>query len=366
MVVLDPGSTQSHRTDQNLEPQGGIGPMTQFTEKNFAGLDRVTHLSSPGRNQEVLEAPERFREVQLDFLQVKQTRTRAHLLAFRLNRTEPPTAAESTLGRRTIRNWDRSHFNWTQFGTRVAVMMPLGAAGNNKAPAVDLSRDGTEERQDGLHLNASFGQNDAFTFKLQHNLNRVLAVSILFSRTFNRFWVQVRFWSSLWVERPVLKRLELRWSPVPQDPEGNTLSRDGWLIMAAPFGRLLLLTLLLFCCGSGSGSGVKAAEAEEAEDCRHLRLGQYPSVTDPNIDESTQEPENCRNGVAFVDCLPAPNVTCRLSNGTEVRFSGDEVGFNRTVTCRNVTGYSYKVAVALSLFLGWLGADRFYLGYPAL
>ncbi|TSK53709.1 TM2 domain-containing protein 1 [Bagarius yarrelli] len=30
------------------------------------------------------------------------------------------------------------------------------------------------------------------------------------------------------------------------------------------------------------------------------------------------------------------------------------------------TGYSYKVAVALSLFLGWLGADRFYLGYPAL
>lgn len=24
------------------------------------------------------------------------------------------------------------------------------------------------------------------------------------------------------------------------------------------------------------------------------------------------------------------------------------------------------MAVALSLFLGWLGADRFYLGYPAL
>lgn len=30
------------------------------------------------------------------------------------------------------------------------------------------------------------------------------------------------------------------------------------------------------------------------------------------------------------------------------------------------SGYSYKVAVALSLFLGWIGADRFYLGYPAL
>ena len=28
--------------------------------------------------------------------------------------------------------------------------------------------------------------------------------------------------------------------------------------------------------------------------------------------------------------------------------------------------YSYRVAVALSLFLGMLGIDRFYLGYPAI
>ncbi|XP_071059061.1 TM2 domain-containing protein 1 isoform X1 [Pseudochaenichthys georgianus] len=87
---------------------------------------------------------------------------------------------------------------------------------------------------------------------------------------------------------------------------------------------------------------------------------------DPKIDESTQEPENCRDVTAWVECLPAPNISCRLSNGTEFRFSGEEVGFNKTIPCRNVSGYSYKVAVALSLFLGWLGADRFYLGYPAL
>ncbi|TWW58392.1 TM2 domain-containing protein 1 [Takifugu flavidus] len=87
---------------------------------------------------------------------------------------------------------------------------------------------------------------------------------------------------------------------------------------------------------------------------------------DPRIDEATQEPENCRDMLAWVECLPAPNITCRVSNGTEFRFSGEEVGFNRTIPCRNVSGYSYKVAVALSLFLGWLGADRFYLGYPAL
>ncbi|XP_029356212.1 TM2 domain-containing protein 1 isoform X1 [Echeneis naucrates] len=110
---------------------------------------------------------------------------------------------------------------------------------------------------------------------------------------------------------------------------------------------------------------------EEAMSCESLRLGQFLYslmylCNDPKIDEATQEPENCRDTTAWVECLPAPNISCRLSNGTEFRFSGKEVGFNKTISCRNVSGYSYKVAVALSLFLGWLGADRFYLGYPAL
>ncbi|CAJ1059604.1 TM2 domain-containing protein 1 [Xyrichtys novacula] len=104
---------------------------------------------------------------------------------------------------------------------------------------------------------------------------------------------------------------------------------------------------------------------EEVESCDDLKLGQY-LCKDPKIDESTQEPETCKDMTAWVECLPAPNISCRLSNGTEFRFSGEEVGFNKTIPCRNVSGYSYKVAVALSLFLGWLGADRFYLGYPAL
>ncbi|CAM4656972.1 unnamed protein product [Leuciscus chuanchicus] len=87
---------------------------------------------------------------------------------------------------------------------------------------------------------------------------------------------------------------------------------------------------------------------------------------EPKIDDATQEPENCKDRLAWVECLPAPNISCRLSNGTQFKFSGEEVGFNKSVPCRNVSGYSYKVAVALSLFLGWIGADRFYLGYPAL
>uniref|UniRef100_A0A6I8NER0 TM2 domain containing 1 n=1 Tax=Ornithorhynchus anatinus TaxID=9258 RepID=A0A6I8NER0_ORNAN len=87
---------------------------------------------------------------------------------------------------------------------------------------------------------------------------------------------------------------------------------------------------------------------------------------DPRINEDTQEPANCTNYTAHVPCLPAPNVTCRDFSGNETLFTGNEVGFHKAIPCRNVNGYSYKVAVALSLFLGWLGADRFYLGYPAL
>ncbi|XP_027146408.1 TM2 domain-containing protein 1 [Larimichthys crocea] len=135
-------------------------------------------------------------------------------------------------------------------------------------------------------------------------------------------------------------------------------------VMASSRRRCLrsgLVSLLIYCVYTDTRLG----PPEEAERCDSLRLGQY-LCKDPKIDEATQEPENCRDATAWVECLPAPNISCRLSNGTEFRFSGGEVGFNKTIPCRNVSGYSYKVAVALSLFLGWLGADRFYLGYPAL
>ncbi|XP_036378485.1 TM2 domain-containing protein 1 [Megalops cyprinoides] len=123
-----------------------------------------------------------------------------------------------------------------------------------------------------------------------------------------------------------------------------------------------LLGVILLCF---TYCHLKMALASEIDSCENLHLGQY-LCKDPKIDDATQEPDNCKDSVAWVECLPAPNVSCRLSNGTEFKFSGEEVGFNKSIPCRNVSGYSYKVAVALSLFLGWLGADRFYLGYPAL
>uniref|UniRef100_A0A8C4YQU9 TM2 domain containing 1 n=1 Tax=Gopherus evgoodei TaxID=1825980 RepID=A0A8C4YQU9_9SAUR len=95
-----------------------------------------------------------------------------------------------------------------------------------------------------------------------------------------------------------------------------------------------------------------------------LELFPETPVSYPKIDNSTQEPLNCTNHTSHV--VQQPNITCKDHSGNENNLTGKEVGFYKPIACRNVNGYSYKVAVALSLFLGWLGADRFYLGYPAL
>ncbi|XP_060685793.1 TM2 domain-containing protein 1 [Hemiscyllium ocellatum] len=130
--------------------------------------------------------------------------------------------------------------------------------------------------------------------------------------------------------------------------------------MALPRERWQLrLCLLSFCLCFTNAALV------DVDKCDELRLGQY-ICDSPKINNLTQEPENCTNETAFVPCMPAPNITCKNYSGFVNTFSGKEVGFYKPFSCRNVSGYSYKVAVALSLFLGWLGADRFYLGYPAL
>ncbi|XP_039340528.1 TM2 domain-containing protein 1 [Mauremys reevesii] len=143
------------------------------------------------------------------------------------------------------------------------------------------------------------------------------------------------------------------------------------MIDARPRRRLLLLRrrqaaarllgVLWLACVAAEG----VAGGEPPLKCDELRLGQY-ICEDPKIDNSTQEPLNCTNHTANVPCRPAPNIICKDHSGNENNFTGKEVGFYKPIACRNVNGYSYKVAVALSLFLGWLGADRFYLGYPAL
>ncbi|XP_044157047.1 TM2 domain-containing protein 1 [Bufo gargarizans] len=129
----------------------------------------------------------------------------------------------------------------------------------------------------------------------------------------------------------------------------------------ASCGRWLSLT-----SGSGFWFWFLCVAADDGiQKCDELRLGQYVCL-DPEINPATQEPVGCANYTANAPCYPAPNISCKDYKGNVTTFYGKEVGFYRPFPCRNVNGYSYKVAVALSLFLGWLGADRFYLGYPAL
>ncbi|CAI5777036.1 TM2 domain containing 1 [Podarcis lilfordi] len=157
------------------------------------------------------------------------------------------------------------------------------------------------------------------------------------------------------------------WQEMPLS--GNKRKKGGVIVLWS------LGTLCLACLAAQGAAG-----GDPSLKCEDLRVGQYPEAArrqrlvamvmglamDPKIDNETQEPLNCTNHTAYVACLPAPNITCKNLFGNETQFTGKEIGFYKPIECRNVNGYSYKVAVALSLFLGWLGADRFYLGYPAL
>uniref|UniRef100_A0AC11D9I7 TM2 domain containing 1 n=1 Tax=Ovis aries TaxID=9940 RepID=A0AC11D9I7_SHEEP len=117
-----------------------------------------------------------------------------------------------------------------------------------------------------------------------------------------------------------------------------------------PAGRLLPRLL-------PPGSWVSCGSYQSPRDLGELP----PGVPKKHLSARTSKWDNI-----LFQCFPAPNIICKDFGGNETHFTGSEVGFLKPISCRNVNGYSYKVAVALSLFLGWLGADRFYLGYPAL
>jgi TM2 domain-containing membrane protein YozV len=94
--------------------------------------------------------------------------------------------------------------------------------------------------------------------------------------------------------------------------------------------------------------------------CSQLSMGQY-KCDSALIDPKTQSEVNCtRSRLVQVACYPAVNVYC-----SGKQFDSFEVGFYKQVKCRYVTKYHYQTAVLLSVFLGFFGADRFYLGYFA-
>lgn len=108
-------------------------------------------------------------------------------------------------------------------------------------------------------------------------------------------------------------------------------------------------------------------------DCckRSLRPGQY-YCTSPRIDLETQSEVGCTpKRLVNVSCFAAPNVSCHCNDtlvGITVDYNETQCIFQKEQPCRYVQGrrYDYRIAVALSLFLGMFGIDRFYLGYPAI
>ncbi|CAJ0941193.1 unnamed protein product, partial [Mesorhabditis belari] len=83
--------------------------------------------------------------------------------------------------------------------------------------------------------------------------------------------------------------------------------------------------------------------------------------TDPEISLSTQQPLEChKNGSTFVWCQAVPGLQCNglYSNGTFKKEIRD--------ACDQRAHLNHSTALLLSIFLGFLGVDRFYLGYYAI
>ncbi|XP_037069839.1 TM2 domain-containing protein CG10795-like [Pollicipes pollicipes] len=95
----------------------------------------------------------------------------------------------------------------------------------------------------------------------------------------------------------------------------------------------------------------------ETECAATLQMGQYLCL-DLNIDPKTQQPAGCTpEGKALVNCTVANGIICKESGNNT---------FEKHIPCKYTNGYSFETSLLLSVFLGMLGADRFYLGYPGL
>lgn len=107
--------------------------------------------------------------------------------------------------------------------------------------------------------------------------------------------------------------------------------------------------------------------------CRDLKIGQF-YCPQPRINSTNQQPIGCRSdNLAPINCTLREGLIC--DDDDDDSFE-DTMGENirsysaRNVTlaipCQYTTNYSYEATLLLSIFLGMFGADRFYLGYPAI
>ncbi|KAK6016270.1 hypothetical protein OSTOST_18248, partial [Ostertagia ostertagi] len=95
--------------------------------------------------------------------------------------------------------------------------------------------------------------------------------------------------------------------------------------------------------------------------CQSLRTFQY-ACEPPVINPETQQPLNCNvDNSVTVTCKVANGVHCRgLLNGTRYFHLSKPISWQVT------TSPSHSLPLLLSIFLGFLGIDRMYLGYSML
>ncbi|XP_063711542.1 TM2 domain-containing protein Y66D12A.21-like [Symsagittifera roscoffensis] len=143
---------------------------------------------------------------------------------------------------------------------------------------------------------------------------------------------------------------------------------------------VLIFSLFLgnFC--SSSDEPVSSGKSLSIKPCDDLLPGQYQCQT------FHLPPSKC-NETYSISCVLAAGLLCRLSNSSNTAeksaednsISTDKTNetelsqgltvsaFNQTLNCPyNETSYRYDIALLLSVLCGVVGADRFYLGYPAL
>jgi TM2 domain-containing membrane protein YozV len=101
--------------------------------------------------------------------------------------------------------------------------------------------------------------------------------------------------------------------------------------------------------------------------CVELRSHQFECFR-PAVDDVGSSPECTANRTLSVKCRAKPRVRCSVveQNVSAVAVGAAAVWHVDTYPCRYVTGYRRDVALQLAVFLGPLGADRFYLGYVGL
>ena len=89
-----------------------------------------------------------------------------------------------------------------------------------------------------------------------------------------------------------------------------------------------------------------------ARECSDLLPGQYRC-------RETEGAAGCsEKGEIEQECWTLPNLNCSGQKGNQ--------SFVRAEPCWYSSGKDWRLALGLSVFFGWLGLDRFYLGYPAL